>query len=359
MARNQPRRELRRADLARRGAGAVGVVVLLLVAAYLQATGAFGRDPRVSAQVANAGGSLRPGSDVKLRGVIVGRVTEVERGTDGGVRVGMTIAESDLDRVPADVVARILPATVFGTTFVDLVATGDPAQDSLAPGAVIPADTSQGTLELQRALDDIDRLVTALGPAELASAIGSAALALDGRGAQLGRTIDAAHAYLGRLNPRMPLVREDARQLAENLELLDRVAPDLLRATEDGLVTLETIATQEAAITALITGGTSLSRTASAFLGRNQDDLVRYVDGASILLDALYDNRVAGITGTVRVNTELGEKVPTTLQRGFIHTDAILRNDAPPYYGPGDRPSYRSGAALPGTSLSALVGEAP
>ena len=46
----------------------------------------------------------------------------------------------------------------------------------------------------------------------------------------------------------MPLVREDLRKLATNLEVVDDVAPDLLDATEDGLVTLNTIVSQQAAI---------------------------------------------------------------------------------------------------------------
>ena len=112
---------------------------------------------------------------MKINGVIIGRVTEITRGPDGDVRIGMLVHEDDLDSIPANVEARILPATVFGTSFVDLVVYDGASDDALEAGAVIPADKTQGTLELQQALDDIDRLVTALGPAELASAIGSAA----------------------------------------------------------------------------------------------------------------------------------------------------------------------------------------
>ena len=353
---NQGRRELGRADLARRGGVVALVVVLLLFAAYLKTTGAFGGDPRVSAELANAGGSLRTGSDVKVRGVIVGRVTEIDRGAEGGVRVGMAVREDELHLVPENVVARILPATVFGTSFVDLVVHERASATTLRAGAVIPADRTQDTLELQQALDDIDRLVKALGPAELASAIGSAALALDGRGEQLGRTIDRVNDYLGLLNPRLPLVRGNTRRLAENLELVQEVAPDLLQATEDGLVTLRTVATQEAAITALIGGGTSLVRTANGFLGENQDDLVRYINGAALLLDAVYDNRRAGITGAIDANILLGQKIPTLLEHGYARTDATLVGDAPPYYGAGDRPAYRSSGTLGRASFRSLVG---
>jgi phospholipid/cholesterol/gamma-HCH transport system substrate-binding protein len=329
-------------ELARRGLVAVVVATLVLGFSYLRVTGTVGGDPRVSAQLANAGGSLRPGSDVKIRGVIVGRVTDIGRGDDGGVRVEMLVHENQLGTIPANVVARVLPATVFGTSFVELVAHGPASSGGLRAGAVIPADRSQGTLELQRALDDIDRLVTALGPAELSSAIGSAALALDGRGDRLGETIDRLDSYLARLNPRLPVLRSDLHALAANLELVDRVAPALLRATDDGLVTAETVIVQQAAIAALISGGTSLVRTSNTFLSSNQERFVRYVNNAALLLDALYDNRRAGISGSIATNLLLGHRLPSAVENGYVRTDSTMRLDAPPYYTAGDRPSYRS-----------------
>jgi virulence factor Mce-like protein len=350
MARQQARTELRRRDYARRGLVVLVLFTLLLVLAYVRATGAVGGDPQVSALVRNAGGSLRPGSDVKISGVIIGEVVEITRGPDGDVRVGMRVARDDLESVPANVVARILPATVFGTSFVDLVVYDGPTDDALQAGAVIPADKTQGTLELQQALDDIDRLVTALGPAELASAIGSAALALEGRGEKIGRIIETADTYLARLTPQMGLVRSDLRKLAANLELVDSIAPDLLQATEDGLVTLHTIATQEAAITALISGGTTLSRTSTDFLSTNQRALVRFVDNGALLTDILYDNRRAGISGAISTNIAVGRVVPSAIREGFIRSDAIIQMVAPAFYTAADRPRYGLANARTGTA---------
>lgn len=313
--------------------------------AYARTTGAVGGDPRVSAVVTDAGGSLREGSDVKISGVIVGRVAEVGRAPQGGVRVSMTMPEESMATVPANVVARILPATVFGTSFVDLVVYDGVSPDALEAGDTIAADTTQGTLELQQALDDIDRLTTALGPAELSAALGSAAQALEGRGARLGRTIDLADSYVRRLVPELPLVRSDLAKLATNLEVVDPVAPDLLQATDDALVTLDTLVTQRASVMALIAGGTSLARSSRTFLDANQRQLVAMLDNAALLLDAVHDNRRAAITGSTRTNIALGEELPGTIREGFVLTDGILQLDAPPYYTSADRPRY--GAAGP------------
>jgi virulence factor Mce-like protein len=342
-------RDLPRHVLARRGV--IVLVALAVIAALisLRSNGTFGAKPHVSAVVADAGGALRKGSDVKMGGVLVGKVSSVERDKSGGVLIDMEMSESDLEYIPANVVARVLPATVFGTTFVDLVVHGKPAEDNLEVGAHIKADTTQDTLEFQQALDDIDRLVKALGPAELASAIGSAAQALQGRGAQLAATVNTLNSYLGRLNPRMPAVRDDLQALATTVDTIDEVAPDLLDATEDALVFTNSLIHQEAAITGLISGGTQLADRSTAFLSRNQQRLVRWIRGMGGFIDILYDNRRAGITDAMTINIALGNKLPTVVRQGFLQADSILRTDLPPYYGGGDRPSYR-------TSFGSMVG---
>lgn len=337
---SKPRRELRRADLARRGLLVVLASTLLLGLAYARTNGIIGGAPRVVAEVRNAGGALRPGSDVKIAGVIVGRVTDITRAADGNVAVEMAVPEENLDQVPANVVARILPATVFGTTFVDLVVYGQASSQRLAADAVIPPDEQQDTLELQQALDDIDRLVTALGPAELQSAISSAATALQGRGEQIGELVDDADAYLAKVTPLLPLVRRDLRKLADNLEIVDRVAPDLLQATSDGLVTLDTIVTQRSAITAILTGGTTLADAAETLFGDITPDLVRTLRAGAVVLDAVYDNRRVGITDSISTNIGVAGVLPTVIKEGFAKIDARLVTTPPAFYTAADRPRY-------------------
>jgi len=339
----RPRRELRRHDYARRGLVALVAGALVLTFVWLRSTGAVGGPDRVEAQLADAGGSLGGGADVKIRGVIIGKVDGITRGPQGGVRVKIALRSHRLDQVPDNVVARILPATVFGTSYVDLVTTGPASHEPLRAGAVIPADRTQGTLELQQALDDIDSLVKALGPADLASAIGSVAQALDGRGAQLGSTIDLADDYLARLNPKMPQVRDDVRKLAANLELVAQVAPDLLAATGDALTTARTVVAEKAAIATVLVGATALTTQADAFLRAQQTGLIRFIQNSALLLDVVHANRRAGVSGAIATNTMLAAKLATVVQGGFVNTVTTFLLDVPPYYTSADCP--RVGAA--------------
>jgi phospholipid/cholesterol/gamma-HCH transport system substrate-binding protein len=336
----QVRKELTRRDLAVRGLVAIAIGAVLLTFLFLRSTGSLGGPRHVSAELRDAGGSLAKGADVKVRGVIVGRVTGIGPGSGGGVRIDISIPAEDLKMVPANVVARILPATVFGTSFVDLTTNGEAPVQRLSAGAVIPADKTQGTLELQQALDDIDTLVKAVGPAELASAIGSAAQALDGRGLKLGKTIDEANAYLAKLNPRMPLVREDVRKLAENLELAQQVAPDLLQATSDALVTARTIVDQKASIATLITGGITLTSQANDLLRANSADLIRFINNSALLLDVVYANRHAGISEALVVNKLVNDKLRSALHNGFLDSVTTFELDVPPYYTRADCPRF-------------------
>lgn len=358
MASNKIMKEPTKKELALRGVIATMVVLLGVGLIYLKNTGTLGGPEQVYAHVADAGGSLAEKADVKMNGVIVGYVGEIVKDEKSGVRVRLNITKERLDQLPSNVEARILPATVFGTSYVDLTTHGKNAQSKLKAGAVIEADKSQGTLELQQALDDIDSLTNALGPAELASAIGSTAQMLDGRGKQIGVTIDRLNGYLGKLNPKMPLLQADAKKLAASVTVFEKISPDLMAATNDALVTARTIVEQKAQITRLISGGTSLARVSGKFLRENEQNIIRFLKNAVVMLDVIYDNRHRGITEAFAANRLINNKLATAVEdpngdgnEGFIRT-LITVDMSPPADYRGQCPSYQNGSA-PGSNCGA------
>jgi phospholipid/cholesterol/gamma-HCH transport system substrate-binding protein len=138
----------------------------------------------------------------------------------------------------------------------------------------------------------------------------------------------------------MPLVREDVRKLAENLELVQEVAPDLFQATNDALVTARTIATQKAAIATLITGGTALTEKADRLLDENKASLVRFIDNSARLLDIVYTNRRAGISEALVTNRVLYDKLKTIHKHGYLDSITTFELNVPPYYTKAQRPSF-------------------
>jgi virulence factor Mce-like protein len=343
MARNRNVRvELTRSDLAKRGLVTIMATGLILAVIFGRSTGVLGGPDQISAQLVNAGGSLASGADVKMRGIIVGRVDGISAGPDGGVRVKMNLSGGQLDHIPANTVARILPATVFGTSYVDLTTHGKPTTTSLRPGAVVPADKSQDTLELQKALDDIDTLVKVLKPAQLNATLGAAASALDGRGAEIGSMIDNLDLFLQRLEPKVPLVRSDLTRLAANLELVEHAAPDLLDGVRDSLGTLHTIAAQKAALTTLLTGGRSIVDESNTFLAKVKPDLVSFLQNAAVVVDVYYDLRHQAFTDAFATLRDVQAKLATIIHHGWADNTVVIQATAPPYYTSADCPRFGS-----------------
>lgn len=332
--------ELTRADLAKRGLVTLVAMLLLLGLLMVRSKGIIGGPEEVSAQVANAGGSLAKGADVKMRGVIIGRVAGLARGPEGGVRIRVSMANGALGHVPSNVEARILPATVFGTSFLDLVTKGSSSSSMLRAGAVIPADTSQPTLELQQALDDIDGLVKALRPAQLNSTLSAIAMALDGRGAEIGTILDELDGLLQKVQPRIPLIRSDLAKLATNLQLVQHAAPDLLDGVKDSLGTLHTIAAQKAAIATLLTGGRSVVDEANGFLAKIRPDLVSFLHNAGIVTDIYYDLRHQAFTESFATLRSIRTKLASVVHHGRLDNTLVIQGQSPPYYTSADCPRF-------------------
>lgn len=328
--------------LALRGLAMVGAFGLLLGAVQLSMSGAFSEVTPVKAQLNTAGGSIGPGADVKMRGLVVGRITAISGGADQ-VTLDVDLDDRMVEEIPAGVKARVLPASVFGTSYLELTTPGvAPAATgrSVRAGQVIPQDLSEPTLELQQALDSVDTLVTALGPAELATALNAVSTTLDGQGERLGRTLDRADSLLGRVQPLVPLVRTDLDLLATNLDTVARVAPDLLDATDDALVFTNHLVEQRAQLTALLSGGLNLVRDTDGLLTDNEEKFVRAIRGAAGVVDALHDGRAGLRDGLLAVNT-LTTRLPQVTDGGRVrvvgplvgHFDYYTSADCPRYQG--------------------------
>jgi len=338
---NAPRKEHTRKDLALNGLAGIGFCAIVLTLLSLNAQGAFSGSPRVKAELDNVGASIYTGADVKVQGVIVGQVTGFNA-RDGGATLELTLQEHQLRGIPDNVVARVLPATVFGTSFVDLVVHGQPSADRLESGDVVKQDQTQETLEFQQALDDIDGLVKALGPADLNIALSAIAQALDGRGEQLGETIDLANSLVARVQTEMPTIRRDLSLLATNMEVVRENAPEFLQAISDGLVVAKTIVDQQAQFTALLTGGMVLVKDAEQFIDQRGAALVKAIRQAQVVVDATYDNRRAGIVDSFTANTVVSNRLPTVIHDHQILIEGGVRQSAPPYYTAADCPTYGS-----------------
>jgi virulence factor Mce-like protein len=333
-----------RRELAIQGVVVLGVILALLGILALKLDGGLSSAVPVTAEMESAGGAIRSGVDVKMRGMVVGKVTSVE-GDEHQVRLGLEIDKRHVDQIPSGVLARVLPASVFGTSYVDLVLpAGVDRGDTIEADDTIKQDTSQETLELQTALDSIDTLVDALGPAELATALHTLSSVLDGRGDDLGVAFDTLDRYTTRFAPMIPRLRGDLRLLAVNLSAVARNAPELLDATEDGLVVLDNLVDRRDKITALLDGGLALIEDTQEFLTDHERAYLHALSRSVVLVDAVHDER-GGLRDTLLETGDVSSQLLTVLEDGYARVEGYVYAGGPVEYTRADCPRYGS---LPG-----------
>ncbi|MFB6817222.1 MCE family protein [Streptomyces sp. NPDC056347] len=234
----------------------------------------FSDDATVTVRTSSVGNEMHDNADVKLRGVVVGQVRGIS--ADGnGARLTLAIDPGELDRIPSDVTAQMLPTTLFGERFVALVPPSTPSTEPLRAGAVIPQDRSSNAIELEQVLDNVLPLLTAVKPEKLAATLGAVSQALQGRGDKLGDTLATLDAHLAKFNPQLPTLNEDIKQLVKVSKVYGDAAPDILDALTDFTTTSGTLAEQEAQLAGVYGSTTASARDLTSFLQENKDNLIR------------------------------------------------------------------------------------
>ncbi|MFI9007190.1 MCE family protein [Actinosynnema sp. NPDC053489] len=171
------------------------VVAIACVLALVAAVGMWwafaGANTRRVTAVFGAAVGVYPGSDVRVLGVRIGTIEEVEpRG--GTVKVVMSVDRGV--KVPADARAVVVAPSVVSDRYVQL-APAYTGGDVLDDNATIPRERTATPVELDELYASLDRLTTALGPnganrdGALSELLDSAAGGLRGNGQALGDTI--------------------------------------------------------------------------------------------------------------------------------------------------------------------------
>ena len=335
--------------MGRRVLGIVFVAALAaaLSLAVLQYRKAFTPVAWVTLYTEQTGMQLSPGAEVKLRGVMVGEVREIS--SDGGqARLRLALDPALIGQVPADVSARLLPKTLFGERYVALVAPSGAGTEPLRAGAVIAQDRSRNGVELERVLDDALPLLRSIRPDQLAATLAALATALEGRGEQLGRTLELLEGYLRELNRELPTITEDVRRLAAVLDGYDAALPDLLDILRDVTTTAGTVSDQRTQLAAFLAETTDAADVTRMFLDRYGDQLIRLGATSRPVLELLaayapeYPCLVRGLVA-------LQPRVEEVFRNGRMHiTLEVTRNNGKyesgrddPVYGAKNGPDCR------------------
>ncbi|PRW62013.1 MCE family protein [Actinopolyspora mortivallis] len=269
----------------------MGVALLMSMVLFVSLTVAVYRkafEPAVEVRLraSSTGNQLNPRSDVKVRGMRVGEVREVD--ADGRRAVLELALEPDkAEKIPSNVTARLLPTSLFGSRYVSLSIPEEPARSSLSDGDVITQDRTEASVELQNVLSETLDVLRAVRPSKLASTLEALNSALDGRGEDLGRTLSRLNSYLEGFNPALPDLERSLRELVGVAETYEETAPDVLTALRDLTTTSKTLVEQRAALSELTERTTGTSDDLNGFLRENRENLIRINSSARPTLDVL------------------------------------------------------------------------
>jgi phospholipid/cholesterol/gamma-HCH transport system substrate-binding protein len=257
----------------------VGVVFLLVFALLVWVSVAlynkqFTPVAMVTLYTDSVGNEMHPGAEVKIRGVQIGEVRQIS--ADGtGAKLELAIQPGMVDQIPANVTAEMLPTTLFGERYVDLVMPAQPAQARLTAGTVIRQDHAADAVELEKVLNNLLPLLQASEPDKLDITLSALANGLRGNGKELGQTLVALDAYLAKYNQHLPALDNDIKQLAVYARNLNQAAPDLVQALTDFTVTSQTVVAERANISALYSTVTTASGDLQAFLDANSSNIIQ------------------------------------------------------------------------------------
>ncbi len=268
------------------GVAFLGVLVLFVTLTLATYNKAFTSTTDVVLRTNSAGNQLLPDSDVKVRGMVVGEVRDIRSNGNGAV-LTLALQPDKARELPANVSARLLPKTLFGERYVSLDLPQQPSSKVLRSGDLIDEDRSQTTVELERVLSDLMPVLQAVHPEELATTLNALDQALAGRGKPLGETLSQLNTYLQGINPSMPQLQENLRQLVGFAQTYQQAAPDALQALANLTTTSRTLVQQRQNLDAMTTQLTASSNDLTTFFQQNGKNLIRLNESARPTLDVL------------------------------------------------------------------------
>ena len=285
---NRPKfKRPRMKPLAERNRFAVGLVGISVLVAAVVAAFSYDKIPFVkgtsdySAYFAEAGG-IKPGSDVRVSGMSVGRVSDVKLdGTkvlvDFTVRNGVELG----DRTEAAIKAE----TVLGTKMLEITPRGD---GELA--GTIPLERTKSPYDLPTALGDLTTTISGLDTTQLSQSLTTLADTFSETPPELRTALEGVARFSDTLNTRDAQLRNLLADANTVTAVLGKRSDQIAKLVVDANLLLGEVLTQRQSVDALMNNLTSVSHQISGLVADNRTQLKPALDKLNGVLEIL-DNR--------------------------------------------------------------------
>ena len=321
------------------GVGFLALLLLFVWLTYAVYNKKFVDYVPVDVRTSSIGLQLDQRADVKLRGMIVGEVRSTEVDGDGAV-LHVALQPDKVEQIPDNVTALIVPKTLFGEKYVALQIPPDAAEQSIKADDVI--EQASVPIEVEKVLDDVYPLLTAVQPRDLASTLSTLATALGGRGERIGDNLVRLDGYLDKINPLVPQLVRDLRDLGGVADLYAEQMPELARLLENAVVTANTLTGEEEEIKRFLGDVRQLSTTTREFLEANGASITEVARTSVPVLDLLseYSPEFPCLLGGL-VNWL--PRIEEAFRGHTVHINLELLPDQPEGYTVADDPKYGTG----------------
>jgi len=229
------------------------------------------------------------------------------------------------------VVARILPKTLFGEKYVDLVTPPAPSTQSLEPGDVIHEDRSEVAVELQTVFQKLVPVLRAANPTSLSIALSNTATALQGRGEELGHQLQLINNYFSTLNQDLPNIEHDISGLADLASNYADASPDLLNILRNFSVTAKTFTMKKDPYAQFLAGSAGFANTATHVFRKNGPGLIKLAQNGVGPLNLLSQYSIVLECLPNGLSIFDRERLEAAFHGGELHVDLIPVNNRGAY----------------------------
>jgi virulence factor Mce-like protein len=303
----------------------------------------------IQLQTPRVGNQLNLGGDVKMRGAFVGTIKSIHDNGDAAV-IDIALKPNYAKQIPSNVEARILPKTIFGEKYIELVVPGNTptGQPAIRAHQMIAIDQSKVAIETDQVFDDLLPLLRTLQPVKLNQTLNAFATALQQRGNALGNNFAANDRYFTGLNPSLSTINQDISGLADLAESYGNAAPDLLRLAKDSAINLQDVVVpKQNELATFFTGTEAFAKTTTRVLTENEDNFIHLAANSRPILNvfATYSTEYPCL---LRGLTDIQPRLEGTFATGpflYVHLETMKDQQSRFYATPADNPQ------VPGSDL--------
>lgn len=302
---------------------AISLLAVGVLAAWLGQPGPDRKE--ITVEFARAGLNVRPGDEVRVRGVPVGTIASIDIDDEAYI-ARYRLSVDPAAPIAADTTAALVPKTLFGDKYVELQATPS-AGERIDDGALIPLERTSAPSEVQEVLDRLQPVLEQVDPVTFANVIASTAEGLDGAGADIASLVDSLPDALAVITANEADLGRIFRAVPGIAGTLEERADQLVQVAESFGTLATTIDDNEAALSRFVTDTAELSTRAAELLDTEGARLDRILSSSLSVLD-LVDERpgavAALLNGAPRFVNGLAAATGTGAFRAPIANFAVL-----------------------------------